>query len=193
MSGIGCGCYDNRILRYARKRYGNRVTISARIMVQRPQVLNKHYYDLFVRTLKAAIPTYHKAEKGVMSRQGTIQMVFGNDAIGQPIITMGTVGPQSDHVHFRDELSTDKSDPQVEAVVQMLAEKLAATIEALIKQTGLKGTVVCFDLFKLEDGTPNLETFYCVKGYEPTQDDPTGSITGWFAYKLRFAVIPKTT
>ena len=117
-------------------------------------------------------------------------MVFGNDAIGQPIITMGTVGPQSDHVHFCDELSTDKSDPQGEAVVQMLAEKLAATIEALIKQTGLKGTVVCFDLFKLEDGTPNLETFYCVKGYEPTQD-PSGSITGWFAYKASVRGYPQ--
>lgn len=33
----------------------------------------------------------------------------------------------------------------------------------LIKQTGLKGTVVCFDLFKLEDGTPNLETFSASK------------------------------
>jgi hypothetical protein len=87
----------------------------------------------------------------------------------------------------------DKSDPQVEAVVRMLAEKLAVTIEALIGQTALKGTVACYDLFKLADNTPNLETFYCVKGYEPTLDDPTGSITGWFAYKLRFTVSIKQT
>ena len=157
-------------------------------MVQNPTALNQGYYDLFVHTVKAAIPQYEKAEKRFISPQGTIQTVFGTDPLGQPMIAMGTVPLTTDHVHFRDPLSVEKSDPQVEAVVRMLAGKLAATIEALIGQTALKGTVVCYDLFKLSDNTANLETFYCVKGYEPTLDDPTGSITGWFAYKVRFTV-----
>jgi len=157
-------------------------------LVQNPTALNQGYYDLFVHTVKAAIPQYEKAEKRFISPQGTIQTVFGTDPLGQPMIAMGTVPLTTDHVHFRDPLSVEKSDPQVEAVVRMLAGKLAATIEALIGQTALKGTVVCYDLFKLSDNTANLETFYCVKGYEPTLDDPTGSITGWFAYKVRFTV-----
>ena len=98
---------------------------------------------------------------------------------------------QSDHFHFRDNLSVDKADPEVEGIVRLLATKLAATVEALIRQVSLHGTPVCYDLFKLADGTLNLQTFYCVKGYEPTLDDPTGSITGWFAYKLFFTVNTK--
>jgi hypothetical protein len=60
-------------------------------MVQRPQNLNKHYYDLFAQTVKAAIPQYDKAEKRFISPQGTIQTVFGTDPLGQPMIAMGTI------------------------------------------------------------------------------------------------------
>jgi hypothetical protein len=162
-------------------------------MVQRPEHLHKHYYDLFVRTVKAAIPQYDKAEKRFISPVGTIQMVSGTDALGHPMILMGTVNLTTDKFFFHDPLSVDKADPEVEAVVRMLAGKLAATIEALIGQTALKGSAVCHDLFKLEDGKPNLETFYCVKGYELTLDDPTGSITGWFAYKVRLYFSTKQT
>jgi hypothetical protein len=160
-------------------------------LVEQPNDLNKHYYDLFVSTVKAAVPEYDKAEKRLISQQGTILTVFGTDVLGQPVINMGTVGFTSDYVHFRDQPSVGKPEMQVEAVVRMLAEKLAATIDALIRQTAIKGTVVCYDLFRLEDKTPNLQTFYCVKGYEPTADDPTGSITGWFAYKVRLTVSTK--
>ena len=67
---------------------------------------------------------------------------------------------QSDHFHFRDNLSVDKTEPEVESVVRLLATKLAATVEALIRQVSLHGNT----------------------------SDPTGSITGWFAYKLFFTV-----
>jgi hypothetical protein len=158
------------------------------LMVQQPEHLNKYYRDLFVSVVKAAVREYEKAEKRFISPQGTVQTVFGTDSLGKPIIAIGSVASQSDYVYFRDAVSVDKSEPQVEGIVRLLGEKLAATIEAMISHAASHGAVVCYDLFALSDSTPNLKTFFCVKGYEPTLDDPTGSITGWFAYKLFFSV-----
>jgi len=129
------------------------------------------------------------ANHRLISPLGTIDnIIMGYDPAGRPLLGVGRVGMQSDHFHFRDNLSVDKAETEVEGVVRLLATKLAATVEALIRQVSLHGTPFCYDLFKLSDGALNLQTFYCVKGYEPTVDDPTGSITGWFAYKLFFTV-----
>ena len=159
-------------------------------MVQQPEALNKHYYDLFVKILMAKIPEYDKCEKDLISDLGTVN-IQAFDPTGSLFMGMGTVGEKIEHIRFRGTLSVERADLEVEAVVRLLAENLATWVETLIGQTGLKGTPVCYDLLKLSDGSPNLETFYCVKGNEPTVDDMTGSITGWFAYKLRFTVIAK--
>jgi hypothetical protein len=76
----------------------------------------------------------------------------------------------------------------VEAIVRQFAEQLATTVETLITETSAYGTPICSDLFVLSDGSPNLQTFYCVKGNEATADDMTGSITGWFAYRVKYAI-----
>jgi hypothetical protein len=119
---------------------------------------------------------------------GTVEPVLAFDPSGRGAVSPAMVGQHTDYIYFRGRLSVDKVDPEVEGVVRLLAEREAATIETVIEQTQLYGTAVCYDLFKLSDGSPNLKTFYCVKGNEPAGDDPTGSITGWFAYKLLFAV-----
>jgi hypothetical protein len=51
----------------------------------------------------------------------------------------------------------DMPELQVEGVVQLLGEKLAVTVEATIAHTALRGPVVCYDLCKLADKTPNLK------------------------------------
>lgn len=161
-------------------------------MVQQPEVLNKHYYDVFVKTLRANIPEYDKIEKRLISPGGTVEPILAFDPAGRLVVgTPPMVGEHGDYLHFRGNLAVDKVDPEVEGVVRLLAEREAATVETLIGHTQLHRTPVCYDLFRLSDGAPNLKTYYCVKGNESTKDDPTGSITGWFAYKLFFTVSTK--
>ena len=160
-------------------------------MVQQPEALNKHYYDLFVKTLKVNIPKYEKSEKRFITPTGTVEPILQLDPSSRAPVIPAIVGQHADYIYFQGNLSVDKADPEVEAVVQLLAEREASAIEEIIEQTQQSGTAVCYDLFKLSDGTPNLKTFYFVKGNEPTKDDPTGSITGWFAYKLSFTVNTK--
>jgi len=93
------------------------------------------------------------------------------------------VGQWSDYIYFQGQLSIDKADYEVESVARMLAERLAVSVETLTRDSAAHGAPICYDLFKLSNGSPNLQTFYCVKGNEATLDDPTGSITGWFAYR----------
>jgi hypothetical protein len=59
------------------------------------------------------------------------------------MIAMGRVSLESDYVHFRDPVSVDVPEPQVEGVVRLLGEKLAVTMEATIDHTALHGPVVC--------------------------------------------------
>jgi hypothetical protein len=160
-------------------------------LVQQPEALNKHYYDLFVKTLKVNIPKYEKCEKRFITPTGTVEPVTEFDPSGRVPIIPAMVGRHADYIYFRGNLSVDKADLEVEAVVRLLAEREASAIEDIIEQTRQHGAAICYDLFKLSDGTPNLRTFYFVKGNEPTKDDPTGSITGWFAYKLSFTVNTK--
>jgi len=161
-------------------------------LAQKPAELDKHYYDLFVKTLKANIPEYDKIEKRSVTPQATIESL-GFDQSGRLIVGTGKAGQSTDFVYFRGPLSVDKADPLVESVARLFAEKLAVTVETLIGHASLRGKVFCTDLFKLTDGSPNLQTFYCVKGNEMTVDDPTGSITGWFAYKLYLTVDTRPT
>ena len=160
-------------------------------MVQQPEALNKQYHDLFVKTLKANIPEYDKCEKRFITPLGTVEPILAFDPSGRTAASPAIVGQHGDYVHFRGNLSVDKADPEVEGVVRLLAEREAATIESVIEQTQLHGVAVCYDLFKLSDGSPNLQTFYCVKGNVATLDDMTGSITGWFAYRISFTVNTK--
>ncbi len=156
-------------------------------MVQQPEALNKYYLNLFVKTLEANLPTYEKTQKRYMTPSSKSEILV-SDAAGGILIGQTGIGQYSDYVHFRGELSLEEADPEIEGVVRLLASKLGATVETLVRHTAIQGTPSCFDLFKLSDGTPNLRTLYCVKGNEATVDDPTGSITGWFAYRVRFAI-----
>jgi hypothetical protein len=160
-------------------------------VVQRPDALNKHYYDLFVKTLQANTPKYEKCEKRFITPLGTVEPILAFDPSGRVAVGPAIVGQHNDYIYFRGNLSIDKVDPEVEGVVRLLAEREAATIETIVEQTQLYGTAVCYDLLKLSDGSPNLQTFYCVKGNEVTLDDMTGSITGWFAYKISLTVNTK--
>jgi len=160
-------------------------------LVQRPGELNKHYLDLFTRVLTENIPEYSKSEKRTITPFGVAASVQGFDPTGRIAFSPPVVGHWSDYVYFHGKLSSDKIESEVEGVVRLLAHRLAASVETLVAETSLHGKPVCFDLFKLSDESPNLQTFYCVKGNEATVDDPTGSITGWFAYKVRFTVSTK--
>jgi len=160
-------------------------------LVQQPEALNKHYYELFMNTLKANIPEYDKCEKRFITPMGTVEPILAFDPSARMAVSPAIVGQHGDYIHFRGNLSVDKADPEVEGVVRLLAEREAATIESVIMQTQLHGTAVCYDLFELSDASPNLQTFYCVKGNVATLDDMTGSITGWSAYKILFTVNTK--
>jgi hypothetical protein len=160
-------------------------------MVQRPAALKKEYFALFVKVLKENIPEYNKGETRSITPFGVAESVQAFDPTGRIAFIPPKVGQWSDYVYFHGELSIDNVDREVEGVVRLLAQRLAASVETLIEESSLHGTPVCYDLLKLSDGSPNLQTFYCVKGNEVTLDDPTGSITGWFAYKVRFTVTTK--
>jgi hypothetical protein len=157
-------------------------------MVQQPEELNRHYFDLFVRTLKDHMPRYDRVEKMAITPYGTAEMPLQFDLNTGLAIPPPTPGRLSDYVRFSEQLSTVSADPMVEAEVRRFAEQLATTIESLIAETSRYGSPICSDLIALSDGSKNLQTIYCVKGNEVTVDDMTGSITGWFAYKLRYAV-----
>jgi len=157
-------------------------------LVQKPEALNKHYFDLFEKTLKANIPEYDKAEKRFITPFGTAETISVLDPTGRFTVSPPKVGQWSDYIYFQGQLSVDKADYEVESVARMLAERLAVSVETLTRDSAAHGAPICYDLFKLSNGSPNLQTFYCVKGNEATLDDPTGSITGWFAYKVRFTV-----
>jgi hypothetical protein len=160
-------------------------------LVSEPEELNKHYLDLFKRILTENIPEYSKTEKQTITPLGVADSVQRFDPTGRIAFSPPLVGHWSDYVYFHGKLSADKIEPEVEGVVRLLAHRLAASVETLVAETSPHGKPVCFDLFKLSDGSPNLQTFYCVKGNEATVDDPTGSITGWFAYRVRFTVSTK--
>ena len=157
-------------------------------MVQKPDGLNQYYFDLFEKTLRANIPEYSKVEKRLISPFGIADAISVVDPTGRFAVSPPKVGEWSDYIYFQGQLATDKADHEVESVVRLLAERLAVSVETLTCDTAAHGEPICYDLFKLSDGSPNLQTFYCVKGSEATLEDPTGSITGWFAYKVRFTV-----
>lgn len=157
-------------------------------MVQKPDKLNKHYQDLFERILRANMPEYDRAEKRFITPFGTAESISAVDPTGRFAVSPPKVGQWSDYIYFQGPLSLEKPEPEVESVARMLAERLAVSVETLTRDSAVHGTPICYDLFKLSNGSPNLQTFYCVKGNEATLDDPTGSITGWFAYKVRFTV-----
>jgi len=157
-------------------------------VVQKPEGINRRYFDLFSGTLKANIPEYDKAEKRFITPFGTAEIISAVDPTGRFPVSPPKVGQWSDYIYFQGQLSVDKPDYEVESVVRMLAERLAVSVETLTRDSAAHGAPICYDLFKLSDGSPNLQTFYCVKGNEATLDDPTGSITGWFAHKVRFTV-----
>lgn len=157
-------------------------------MVQQPKELNRHYFDLFATTLKGNIPEYDRVEKRFIAPVGIVETISAFDLSGGTVVGSTQAGRWSDYVRFGQELSLDKIDFEVEVVARQLAVRLAGSVEALIAETAVYGMPICYDLFKLADGSPNLRTFYCVKGDEATLDDPTGSITGWFSYRVQFLV-----
>lgn len=157
-------------------------------MGEKPEVLNAHYFDLFVKILRGNMPSYDRVEKMAITPYGAVDMELEFDLNTGQMIVPPTPGRLSDYVHFSEQLSTVNADRMVEGVVDRLAKQLAGAIESLIKETSAHGTPICADLFVLSNGSANLETIYWVKGNEATVDDPTGSITGWFVYKVRYAV-----
>ena len=156
-------------------------------MAERPEGLNRYYFDLFSKTLKENAPGYNRSQKRFITPLGTVESVASPNLADEPV-GPARVGELSDYAHFRHHLSVEEVDPKVETVVYRFAQQLAETIEELIQETSQFGTPICYDLFKLSDGSPNLRTNYAAKGNEPTKDDPTGSITGWFGYNVRFTV-----
>jgi hypothetical protein len=157
-------------------------------MAEKPEALNALHFDLFVKILRENMPSYDRVEKMAITPYGTVDMELEFDFNTGQMLVPPTPGRLSDYEHFSEQLSTVNVDRMVEAVIDRLAKQLAGTIESLITETSAHGTPICADLFVLSNGSANLETIYCVKGNQPTLDDPTGSITGWFAYKVKYAI-----
>jgi hypothetical protein len=67
-------------------------------MVQQPEALNKHYYDLFVKTLKANIPEYEKCEKRFITPLGTVEPVLAFDPSERVAVIPAMVGQHADYI-----------------------------------------------------------------------------------------------
>jgi len=160
-------------------------------LVQMPEALNKHYFEIFERTLRSEIQEYDRSEKRFITPLGTAEAVSILDPTAK-YVTGAVVGRWSDCLYFRGPLSLKEVMPAVEGAVQLLAGRLAASVETVTHESAAYGTPICYDLFKLSDDSPNLRTLYCVKGNDATLEDPTGSITGWFAYTVQFTVSTKS-
>lgn len=159
-------------------------------MVQEPEALNAHYFDVFVKILRARMPEYDKAEKRSVTPFETVDNIpFRNS--GPVLYCTSTVEWDVEKHHFDHPLSLDKVDPEVENVVRHFAEKFALKIEKLIAEVAKTSAPICCDIFTLSNGARNLQTFYGVAGPEHDDvSDPTGSITGWFAFKVLSGVYP---
>jgi hypothetical protein len=44
------------------------------MMVQKPEALNRHYLDLYVKTLKEHMPRYSRVEKMAITPYGTVDI-----------------------------------------------------------------------------------------------------------------------
>jgi hypothetical protein len=153
-----------------------------------PERLNRHYYELFVETLKDQIPLYNGAEKRFILPNGTAEATTVSNVGLGVLYAPPTVGALGDYVRFSRPLSSDKADLEVESAVRIFAQQLANVIETLVEDTSAYGTPLCYDLFKLSDGSPNLQIMYVINSEAATADDPMGSVTGWIAYKVRYTV-----
>jgi hypothetical protein len=110
------------------------------------------------------MPEYDKAEKRFITPFGTAEIISGVDPTGRFAVTPPKVGQWSDYIYLQGELSLEKPENEVESVVRMLAERLAVGVETLTRDSTVHGTPICYDLFKLSDGSANLQIFYCEKG-----------------------------
>ena len=97
-------------------------------MVQKSEALNKHYYDLFMKTIKANIPEYDKCDKRFITPLGTVEPILAFDPMDRTAVSPAKVGQRGDYIHFRGNQSVDKADPEVEGVVRLLAERETETL-----------------------------------------------------------------
>jgi hypothetical protein len=157
-------------------------------MPHQPERLNKYYYELFVKTVKDRTPLYNGAEKRFIFPDGRAEPAIEINPAPGVFYRPPTVGSLGDYALCSKPLSRDKVDSEIEAVVCTFAQQLADSIETLVEDTSAYGTPICYDLFKLSDGSPNLQVMYVINNGTGTAYDPMSSVTGWIAYKVRYTV-----
>jgi hypothetical protein len=129
-------------------------------LVQKPEVLNQRYFEIFVEVLRKNTPRYAQAEKRLITPFGTVEIVHKFNPLDKfSSIVPAQVGRWGDYIYFQGPLSLDKVESQVEAAVQAFALNLARAVEDLVDESSRFGIPICYDLFHLSDHSPNLQTF----------------------------------